>query len=466
VKDKVIAAIRQYDMFGRGDTIAVGVSGGADSTALLHLLALLRAEWQLSLLALHLNHRLRAEESERDERFVRDFCAALGVALAVESQPVAELARRKRISIEEAAREARYAFFEQAAPAGAQIATAHTLSDSVETMLLQLARGTGISGMKGIPPVRGRIVRPFIQVTRTEVEAYCRGNSLAFVTDSTNLSDAYSRNRIRHLVVPELQRLNPAFEQTAHAAMQSFAQDAAFLDKLAKDARKELCVEPLREGQAYSRAGYLQLAVPIASRVLRLLLQENGLACSRQRIAQLDGQIRLGSGGVELSKQQTLRVDSSCFWLETVGRPAEFFCVSVSTEDLGEGLRCRILPDKHIGLRPVDYEQFEKFAKNGKQGLKNYFDYDKIVSIVEIRQRLPGDAIALAGRGCTKTLRKLFGEAKLSDRDRRRVLVMAQPQGALLWVEGFGVSEQIAPDSGTTRIAEIFVKEENAGERS
>ena len=198
---KARATIEEFSMLRQGDTVTAAVSGGADSVALLDFLCSL-TDLRLTVRACHLNHCLRGEESDRDEQLVRTMCEQYGIPLDLRRVEVKALARERGVSIEVAAREARYAFFDELAEKyRCKIATAHTLSDAAETVLLNLARGTGIAGLCGIPPVRGAVVRPLIGCTRRETEDYCAAHGLCYVTDSTNLTDRYTRNHIRHNVL-------------------------------------------------------------------------------------------------------------------------------------------------------------------------------------------------------------------------------------------------------------------------
>ncbi|HIS67540.1 MAG TPA: tRNA lysidine(34) synthetase TilS, partial [Candidatus Scatomorpha merdipullorum] len=189
-----------------GLRVLCAVSGGADSVYLLHKCCELRAAKGLSVCAAHYNHCLRGEESERDERFVRALCEELGVELKAGRGDVAAYARENKLGIEEAARKLRYEFLERAADElGCEmILTAHNADDNAETMLMALARGAGPRGLAGIPPVRGRVARPMLDVTRAEIERYLAENGFEYVEDSTNASTDYTRNRIRKLVMPVL----------------------------------------------------------------------------------------------------------------------------------------------------------------------------------------------------------------------------------------------------------------------
>ena len=197
MKDKAAATLAHYAMLAPGDLVVAGVSGGADSMALLAFLLSLSARYPLRVAVCHLNHRLRGAEADRDARLVEDFCRMAGVPFHLAAVDVAGEARRQGLSFEEMGRRMRYDFFDRVADGYAaqggrvRIATAHTRSDAVETMLLALLRGSSIDGLCGIPPVRGRIIRPLIEVTRTEVEDYCRTEGIPFCEDSTNRQDDY-----------------------------------------------------------------------------------------------------------------------------------------------------------------------------------------------------------------------------------------------------------------------------------
>ena len=198
----LLAMIRRYDMIRPGDRVVCALSGGADSVALLFGLYLLKEKLQIRLEAAHFNHQLRGIESDRDEAFVREFCDRFDIPIHVGRGQV--VAGEK--GLEAAAREARYAFFDTLP---GKIATAHTADDNAETVLMRLVRGTGLKGLGGIHPVRGRIIRPMLLVTRKQVEAFLTEYCLSHVEDSSNATDDFLRNRIRRHVLPALREENP-----------------------------------------------------------------------------------------------------------------------------------------------------------------------------------------------------------------------------------------------------------------
>lgn len=201
--DKALSAVEKYNMLSPGAAVIAAVSGGADSMAMLLFLMKISERYSLSLTVAHVNHGLRGEEARRDEEYVRSFCEKNSLRFEVLHADVAALAKQSGETCEECGRRVRYEFFESI-DKNAKIATAHTASDNAETMLFNLARGSSLKGLCGIPPVRGNIIRPLIFCTREDIEVFCRENSLDFVTDSTNLTLDYSRNKIRHIAVLSL----------------------------------------------------------------------------------------------------------------------------------------------------------------------------------------------------------------------------------------------------------------------
>ena len=217
---------RTHRLIEKGDTIVCAVSGGADSMALLWSLYLLKEEWDLTVEAAHFNHHLRGAESDRDEAFVRDFCDGYGIPLHVGS---AEVKPGKK-GLEAAAREARYAFL-RTLPG--KIATAHTADDNAETILLHLVRGTGLKGLGGIMPRNGNVIRPLLSVTRAQVEELLEEYCVPHIEDSSNETDQFLRNRLRHGVMPLLRQENPRIAENLSAMALRLQQDEEALSAMA-----------------------------------------------------------------------------------------------------------------------------------------------------------------------------------------------------------------------------------------
>ena len=459
MRDKALAAIARHGMLEKGQSVLVALSGGADSVALLHFLHTLKDEWQLKLGALHLNHQLRGQESGRDEAFVRDLCAQLEIPLSVESFDVKQAAKQAGESVEQCGRRLRYDFFErQASQAGAKVATAHTASDNAETMLINLARGTALRGLAGIPPVRGRIIRPLITCTREEIELYCRKNTLSWVDDSTNQSDGHTRNRVRHHVLPLLTRENPRLAERLTHLSQTLRDDADYLDELAIQAGRNLT----RPDGSLERAGFLHLAPALKGRVLADLLRTASIPISGELIEGLSNIIATGKGSRQIGGGMIFSCDGESFCIKAASVKAEqdYFSLSIDAAAFEDTPReVEVFPGKRVILSVHCKNRQENVKELQKKGLTyclSCLDYDKIVNVVTLRGRLPGDKLRPPGRGCAKTLKNLFQENGVESARRQKKIIAADEEG-VLWVEGLGPDERAAVTDQTARIAVIEI---------
>ncbi len=284
----VRTAIREYDMLGNARCVCSALSGGADSVSLLRALCSLKEELGVEVCACHLNHGLRGAESDGDERFCRELCESMGIPIYTEKIDVSGFSQ-KHESLEETARKARYAFFERAlarfeAEFGeCVLATAHNACDNAETVLLNLTRGTGILGLCGIPPIRGlgerRVIRPLLRCTRGEIEEYLGSLGQSYVTDMTNLSEKYTRNKIRRRVLPELEAVNPSVTEVIGRMTRLLRADSDFLEELADSALIEA-----RRGRGWDAKMLAALPVPVKSRAVRRILIGGDIEPSALRI--------------------------------------------------------------------------------------------------------------------------------------------------------------------------------------
>jgi tRNA(Ile)-lysidine synthase len=221
MKNKILTFINKENLLKRGVKVIVACSGGADSIFLLHILDLLGFECIVA----HCNFHLRGEESNRDENFVRKFCDKRNLTLIVKSFATTEYAQENKLSIEMAARELRYNWFEEVRQEynAGTIAVAHHSDDSIETILLNLLRGTGLKGICGIRPKNGNVVRPLLCVNRKEIEEYLHKQDIEYITDSTNLENEYTRNKIRNIVMPILREINPQIDTVMLSNAENFS---------------------------------------------------------------------------------------------------------------------------------------------------------------------------------------------------------------------------------------------------
>ena len=285
--DKVLSAIAKNKMLDGAERVCVALSGGADSVSLLTALCSVKDDFGVDVCACHLNHGLRGEESDSDEQFCRELCGSMEVPLYAKKIDVSA-AVQKHESVEEAARKARYEFFEEALAhfGGSVLATAHNAGDNAETVLLNLTRGTGLKGLCGIPPVRSlsasgelRVIRPLIYCERGEIEEYLRSIGQGYVTDKTNLSEDYTRNRIRRRVLPELAEMNPSIVGVIGRMTLNLRADSEFLEEQARKA-----LEQTREGKGWNALSLSKLPEPIKARAVRMILMQGGIEPSALRI--------------------------------------------------------------------------------------------------------------------------------------------------------------------------------------
>ncbi len=427
IREKVRAFCEQYAMLPAGTSVLCACSGGADSTALLHLLC---TEPGLSVACAHFNHRLRGAESDRDEAFVRSLCATLGVECICASGDVREYAAARHIGIEEAARLLRYDFLETTARRRGfdRIATAHHAEDNAETVLLNLSRGSGMRGLCGIPPVRGQIIRPLLCATRAEILNYLAEHGLGFVEDRTNGDDDCARNRIRHYVLPLLSEENSAAAAHIFEMTELLRRDEEYLSGCAEDFIKE----NLSDG-ALSIPLFLSLPEPVGARVLRLALGQ----LSAKHIASVYALCRSARArsAADLPGRR-IEKDRDRLLLDVPQLPP----LSRREVPMGETL----LPE--LGLRII-----RRTVQPGEEIHNSFntffFQYDLIRGMICVASRQPGDSVRLLGRGCTKTLKKLFAEAEMPLHLRGRTPVLYDDSGVIA-VYGFGAAERCAAKPG------------------
>lgn len=442
------AKAEEGGLLSRGDRVVAAVSGGADSSALLHLLWRLREEKGLSLLCAHVNHNLRGEESQRDENFVRGLCKKYEIPIEVLSADVGGFALEHGISTEEAGRKLRYEFFEHCAEKlapGAKIATAHSLSDSIETFIFNAARGTGLTGLCGIPPRRGRIIRPLCRFSRGDIESYCAENGVPFMTDSTNLSDEYTRNRIRHGVTPVLREVNPEFERAFGRLFESLRETDCFIEAGAAAA-----LEAAKRPQGLDACALWALAPPLKKRAAALILGSFGFGVSAERVNFLSDALGGGDFKAELSKGAYLVQRGGLLFREERQEPLPE--IEERPFSAGETV---LFAGKTAEIELLPYEKFKSLHKVNHYDLKFTFDYGKILGKAVVRSRREGDRIDL--HGGTKTLKKLFIEKKIPARERSSVMVIADGEG-VLWVEGLGAARRARLSEETQTVAAVKIR--------
>ena len=416
--DTVKRTIAAYQMLKPGENVLAALSGGADSVALLLSLR----ELGYPVRAFHLNHCLRGAESDRDEAFCRDLCAELGVALTVERVDVA--AQAGSSGVEETARRIRYARLEAAAH-GRKIAVAHNADDNLETMLFHLTRGTGARGLAGIPPVRGNIIRPLIEVSRAEIEAFLRERGQDFVTDSTNADTAYTRNRIRREVVPVLRALNPNAAQAAARLSRQLRQDEAFLQSYAQTCAK-LCaaedgtwrIAPLRDAEPAIRTRALRILLENAHMPLKDVTAKHFAAL--EHLLEADSpsaECDLPNGYAARREYDVLRLVRRA---ETVPERPEIPLTVPFAGTIWQGTAEVTI--KKLEKDEVFYKSFNTFCVDC-----GTIDFESLC----VRTRRTGDRLRLTENGGSRTLKKLMIDRKIPQLQRDTLAVIADKNGVI-----------------------------------
>ena len=436
--------------------LVAAVSGGADSMALLLLLRQLQPRFGYTLSACHVNHGLRGQSADRDEAFVRAECARLGVPLQVFH--AAELTPPPAHAGEDWARRLRYTAFVQLQGQGIDaIATAHTANDQAETLLLRLARGTGLHGAGGIRPRRGCYLRPLLCLSRAETEAVCRAAGQPWVTDETNDTDAYARNRLRHSALPALESTNAAAVQN----LARFCEKAARADAyLAAGAAKLLAAARLPGAEPAWQLALLQAADPLLLETALHSLVAPVRDAEEKYVQLLCAVVRQGSGAVQLTGQVRFCAGNGCLRQETLlqalpGQPENLPPQLPFLPEKQPEFRLRGGWKGKAELLKADFE--EKIQVVHKKDLKNRADYARITTLyagLVLRTRQPGDVYRPAGRAVHNRLRKWMNEADIPAQQRDTLPLLAAGS-EVLWVCGSGFAEGLAPDETTTQILQM-----------
>lgn len=448
MKNKALKTIKKYNMLSEGDSVVVGLSGGADSCALLHFLCTLRDEMRLGVYACHVNHLIRGDEADRDEDFVRELCDRLSVQLFVRRVCVEKLAQEMKIGCEECGREVRYRFFEETAQKyNAKIATAHTASDNAETILLHMTRGCGIHGLCGIPPVRDRIIRPLLEATREDIEAYCIKNRIDYVTDSTNLTREYSRNRIRLDVLPVLKQINPAVVSTLVRMSNTVRDTDMYLNYEA-----EGLLESSLTRYGYSAEKLLKANHAVYSRAVEILCRRYVPSGAEARHIDAICEMLSCGGAVKLNKSVRIIVKQGILRVEIASENVSIK-PQIVLQELND-VQDIIIGNKKIKLSVLNIDEFHEQKKINKLVFNNVLDYDKIPFTKVFRTRRTGDTFVTSWGGQTKTLKKLMCELKIPSEQRNDILILAS-ENEILWIDGIGVSNQVKVTDSTKKVLVI-----------
>lgn len=425
MNNKVLKTVKKYNMLSKGDRVLIGVSGGADSIALLEFFVSVKEKYDLDICVAHIEHGIRGEDSVNDAEFVENYCKKLGVNFYLKTIDAPNLAKKAKMGVEEYSRMARYDFFNTIECD--KIATAHNLTDNIETLLFRLARGTGLKGACSIPAVRGKIIRPFIEVSSGEIRKWCNDNNIPYRVDCTNSDSAYSRNLIRLEILPLFEKLNANYQDNIENFISDVNEDYAFIDDYVKSIYPKIV-----KNNEIDLPKLNELDLSIKKRILIMFFDENGYSLNRIHLQSVID-ITLKSGKTQIKE--------NVFAISAKGkiRIAKFNDLNKKDEFVTKILNIDEFKDKNIDF---------------------YCDCDKIVGNIIIRAKQAGDRIKPAGRNVSKTLKKLFNESAYPIEKRDKKIVVCDDLG-IVGVIGLCADERVKVDCNTAKILTIKLPSED-----
>ena len=451
----LIEKVKSTNLIKNGDRIVVGVSGGPDSITLLDILVKLREEFSLTLFVVHINHSLR-EEADFEEEYVRKFAKEKNIEFFSKKVDINKMVMETKKSTEEVARLVRYEFFNEVFTKvnANKIAVAHNLNDSVETVLLNLIRGSGIDGLTGIQKENGNIIRPLIECERTEIENYIKENNLTAMQDNTNLESIYTRNKIRNGLIPYLKEFNPEIVKGIYKTSKILDENRKLLKEVIEEKYKEV---KLKDKEiALDKAKFLSLELGLKQEILRRAVLDFkgnliniGMDTINNAISIINS---AGSGAIiKISTDTKIKInyDKLVFFKE---KEEIEFCYELNIPGT------TYIPEinKSIIAKIIDANDVpEKYSDKNKC----FFDIEKTGKKLYVRNKRIGDSISLAGLDGKKSIKKFFSDLKIDSRFRDKIPLIAS-ENDILWVVGYRTNQKYLKDKSTKEVI-IFEYGEN-----
>lgn len=459
---KAFEYIEKNAMIDAADKVVVGVSGGADSLCLLFVLMEYQKSVPFSILAVHVEHGVRGEESHQDAKYVEALCREYQIPFVCRHFDVPRIAAEQKLSVEEAGRRVRYEAFEAAAKewGGTKIAVAHNRNDQAETMLLHMARGSGLTGAGGIRPVRGNIIRPLLSCSRPEIEDYLKKKGISWRTDRTNEETEYTRNAIRHHILPMMeQEINAGVVEHLCCLGEDIQKTERFLEKTAEKALESIAFFEHENVRIIAKPFWEEEEV-IKERMIRQCLMHIGCGLKDLKREHQTGILSLFEG----TSGRTIVLPGG--WRAV----REFEEVRIYKEEKRDGKEKTsdgtklLLPGQiKIGETILDAGVFPYKKENIPQkSYTKWLNYDKISNDLWLRTRQPGDYLVINREGGRKKLKDYFIEKKIPSGKRDQVLLIASGS-EILWVIGYRISEAYKVTEDTKMVLKLEIKGKDTG---
>lgn len=470
IEDVFHRTVKEYGMLQKGDGVVVGVSGGPDSIALLHLLYRFKEHYGIELVAAHLNHNFRPGEAEKEAEYVKEFCVQRDIPCIVEFCDVPRMAEEEGLSMEQAGRKARYSFFNRVMDQKGfnKIATGHNLNDQVETVLMKFIRGAGMEGLAGIHPVRGNIIRPFLEVPRLLIERYCEEHRLNPAIDKSNLSPIYHRNKVRLQLLPLLrEQYNKNIENVIISTAQILRDENDYLNRAALEELEGAVISYERDELVLDLEVLRRLHIAILRRVLRQAVRKlkgNTLNIEYSHIKALCSVIHTGAPGSQVQMPEGMTASLSYNRLIITTRRFENKAINniyrIEVPGITYVDETRGLVEAKV-LTKEEYLQEREIYKDNR--LIAYFDLSKTGEDLIIRGRKDGDRFRPLGMKGTKKLKDFFIDLKIP-RHQRDSIPIIEGKGAIIWVAGYRIGEDFKVDENTDRVLKLHYKLSNEEE--
>lgn len=453
ILDKVCKTIEKHNLLTFGDSVLCALSGGADSVCLLRVLCLLKEKYDLKIFAAHINHMLRGESADSDEEFAKELCKNFDVPFYSKKIDVLKYAKEHSQSTEEAGREVRYNFFYELCDTYNinKIATAHNLNDNTETVVMRFIRGTGINGLSGIPYKNNNIIRPILDLSRKEIEAFLKDENISFVTDKTNFEPVYFRNKVRLSLIPEIEeKYNQNFTDNLALNILNYRETADYLKAVTEEKIKTLV--HFEKNYAFVDVDdFLKEHDYIKSSVVYTLLSrfDKEKQATAQSVSEILEMINTGKGRVDFSKNLFISVNYGKFFL-VINKENKPYSYTL-------GKLCKVC------IEECDKEI--SFGITGKKEKKKnciFLDYEKTKNKkMVIRNRKDGDVFSPSGLGGTKKLKEYFIDEKIPVflRDNIPLIVI---DGEIACVGTMRVSEKFKPNGNTNNFLRIEISDRGA----
>lgn len=453
--NKVYNYIKKYNMINDGDTVVTGVSGGADSVCLLTILKELSDKIKFEIIVVHVEHGIRGEESLKDAEYVKKLCIEYKVKFRQYSIDVVKSAKADKISTEEAGRRARYDAFEDTSRLfGAnKIAVAHNQNDSAETMLLNLFRGSGLSGLHGILPVRDNVIRPILCLTRQEIEDYLNERKIHFCTDYTNFTDEYTRNKIRLNILPQAKEM---INQQVYSHMQSTASLVYEAEQFIKsqigkaradcvvrtDNKVKINIEKLKNKDIYIKKSLIKDEIIYAAQSAKDIE-------SKHIKAVLDIAEKSTGKKINLPYNIIVKNQYGNLIIEKNYKEQQENYEEIILQIPGK----TILEQKKAVIEMSIFKREENYIIKKNRYTKE-FDYDKIKGTIKIRHRRPKDRIIIESSGRSQKIKDYFINEKIP-REKRDKLLLLESDNDILWIIGYRISEKYKITDHTKTILKV-----------